>query len=117
MIIVDGFNVYPSEVEGVLYTHAGVRMAAVIGIPDAYHGEVVKACVVPRSADVSVDDLKAHCKKQLAAYKVPVEFELRDSLPQSAVGKILYRVLRDELRGRTDAAEDLSSAERRSSRG
>ena len=97
MIIVDGFNVYPSEVEGVLYTHAGVRMAAVIGVPDAYHGEVVKACVVPRDASVSVDDLRAHCKKNLAAYKVPVEIELRDSLPQSAVGKILYRVLRDEV--------------------
>jgi long-chain acyl-CoA synthetase len=97
MIIVDGFNVYPSEVEGVLYTHAAVQMAAVIGVPDAYHGEVVKACVVPRSADVSVDDLRAHCRKQLAAYKVPVEIELRDSLPQSAVGKILYRVLRDEV--------------------
>ena len=97
MIIVDGFNVYPSEVEGVLYTHSAVRMVAVIGVPDAYHGEVVKACVVPRSGDVSVDELKAHCKKNLAAYKVPAEIELRDSLPQSAVGKILYRVLRDEV--------------------
>ena len=86
MIIVDGFNVYPSEVEGVLYTHPAVRMVAVIGVPDAYHGEVVKACVVPR-----------HCKANLAAYKVPVHIELRESLPQSAVGKVLYRVLRDEL--------------------
>ena len=51
MIIVDGFNVYPSEVEGVLYAHPAVRMAAVIGVPDAYHGEVVKACVVPRDAE------------------------------------------------------------------
>ena len=97
MIIVDGYNVYPSEVEGVLYTHAGVRMAAVIGVPDSYHGEVVKACIVPRSADVSADDIRAHCKANLAAYKVPVQIELRESLPQSAVGKILYRVLRDEL--------------------
>src|SRR5262245_14123070 len=97
LIIVDGFNVYPSEVEGVLYTHAGVRMAAVIGIPHGYHGEVVKACIVPRDASVTVDDLRAHCKANLAAYKVPVEFELRESLPQSAVGKILYRVLRDEV--------------------
>jgi long-chain acyl-CoA synthetase len=96
MIIVDGYNVYPSEVEGVLYTHAGVRMAAVIGLPDAYHGEVVKACVVPRDASVTVDELRAHCKKHLAPYKLPVEIELRESLPQSAVGKILYRVLRDE---------------------
>jgi long-chain acyl-CoA synthetase len=101
MILVDAFNVYPSEVEAVLYTHPGVRMAAVIGVPDAYHGEVVKACVVPRDANVSVEDLKAHCKQNLAAYKVPVEFELRDSLPQSAVGKILYRVLRDEVAAKT----------------
>jgi long-chain acyl-CoA synthetase len=97
MIIVDGFNVYPSEVEGVLYTHPAVRMVAVIGVPDAYHGEVVKACVVPRDPDVSLDELKAHCKANLAAYKVPMHIELRESLPQSAVGKILYRVLRDEL--------------------
>jgi long-chain acyl-CoA synthetase len=97
MIIVDGFNVYPSEVEGVLYTHAAVRMVAVIGVPDAYHGEVVKACVVPRDPSVSLDDLKAHCKANLAAYKVPVHIELRESLPQSAVGKVLYRVLREEL--------------------
>jgi long-chain acyl-CoA synthetase len=97
MIIVDGFNVYPSEVEGVLYTHAGVRMAAVIGVPHTYHGEVVRAYVVPRDSDVSIDDLQAHCQQHLAAYKVPVEITLRDSLPQSAVGKILYRVLRDEV--------------------
>ena len=97
MIIVDGFNVYPSEVEGVLYTHAAVRMVAVIGVPDPYHGEVVKACVVPRDPNVSLDELKAHCKANLAAYKVPKFIELRESLPQSAVGKILYRVLRDEL--------------------
>ena len=71
MIIVDGFNVYPSEVEGVLYTHPAVRMAAVIGVPDAYHGEVVKACVVPREPNVSIDELRAHCKANLAAYKVP----------------------------------------------
>jgi long-chain acyl-CoA synthetase len=97
MIIVDGFNVYPSEVEGVLYTHAAVRMVAVIGVPDAYHGEVVKACVVPRDANCSLDELRAHCKANLAPYKVPAQIELRDSLPQSAVGKILYRVLRDEV--------------------
>ena len=91
MIIVDGFNVYPSEVESVLYAHPAVRMVAVIGVPDAYHGEVVKACVIPREPSVSIDELKAHCKTSLAAYKVPHEIELRESLPQSAVGKVLYR--------------------------
>ena len=72
-----------------------VRMVAVIGMPDRYHGEVVKACVVPRDANVSVDELRAHCTANLASYKVPVEIELRETLPQSAVGKILYRVLRE----------------------
>ena len=101
LILVDAFNVYPSEVEGVLYTHPGVRMAAVIGIPDAYHGEVVKACVVPRDASVSIEELRTHCQANLAAYKVPQEIELRESLPQSAVGKILYRVLREEVAAKT----------------
>ena len=97
IIIVDGFNVYPSEVEGVLYTHPAVRLAAVIGVPDAYHGEVVKACVIPRDACVTIETLHEHCRSNLAAYKVPREIELRESLPQSAVGKVLYRVLRDEI--------------------
>jgi long-chain acyl-CoA synthetase len=57
----------------------------------------VKACVVLREPGTSADELRAHCRTGLAAYKVPHEIELRDSLPQSAVGKILYRVLRDEV--------------------
>jgi long-chain acyl-CoA synthetase len=98
LIIVDGFNVYPSDVEGVLYTHPAVRLAAVIGIPDKYHGEVVKACVVLREGVAATTaDLLAHCQANLAEYKVPRQIELRDTLPMSAVGKILYRVLRDEL--------------------
>jgi long-chain acyl-CoA synthetase len=97
MIIVDGFNVYPSEVEAVLYAHPAVRLAAAIGIPDAYHGEIVKACVALKpNAAATADELIAHCKAGLAAYKVPREIEVRDTLPMSAVGKILYRVLRDE---------------------
>jgi long-chain acyl-CoA synthetase len=97
MIIVDGFNVYPSEVETVLYAHPAVRLAAVIGIPDSYHGEVVKACIALKAgASASADEIVAHCATSLAAYKVPREIELRDGLPMSAVGKILYRVLRDE---------------------
>ena len=97
MIIVDGFNVYPSEVEAVLYLHPDVRLAAVIGIPDSYHGEVVKAAVTLKDgATATADDLVAHCKTSLAPYKVPKQVEIRDTLPMSAVGKILYRVLRDE---------------------
>ncbi len=69
-----------------------------IGVPDAYHGEVVKACVVLKSgAAVTPAELIAHCRRDLAPYKVPHQVEVRDTLPMSAVGKILYRVLRDEV--------------------
>jgi long-chain acyl-CoA synthetase len=97
MIIVDGFNVYPSEVEAVLYTHPAVRLAAVIGIPDTYHGESVKACVALKpDTTVTADEIAAFCRGSLTEYKVPRTVEIRETLPMSAVGKILYRVLRDE---------------------
>ena len=97
MIIVSGFNVYPSEVEGVLYMHPAVIEAAVIGVPDAYLGEAVKACVVLKSgATATSEELKEHCEGGLAEFKVPREIEIRESLPKTAVGKILHRVLREE---------------------
>jgi long-chain acyl-CoA synthetase len=97
MVIVDGYNVYPSDVESVLYAHPAVRLAAVIGIPDTYHGEVVKACIALKpGASVSADEIIAHCRISLTEYKVPRQVEIRETLPMSAVGKILYRVLRDE---------------------
>jgi long-chain acyl-CoA synthetase len=97
LIIVDGYNVYPSDVEAVLYAHPAVRLAAVIGVPDVYHGEVVKACIALKpDAAVTRDEIVAHCRQGLAAFKVPCQVEIRDNLPMSAVGKILYRVLRDE---------------------
>ncbi|HKT80165.1 MAG TPA: long-chain fatty acid--CoA ligase [Vicinamibacterales bacterium] len=98
LIIVDGFNVYPSDVESVLYTHPAVRLAAVIGVADAYHGEVVRAAVVLKEgASCSADDLLQHCKANLAEYKIPRQIDFRTTMPMSAVGKILYRVLREEL--------------------
>ena len=97
MIIVDGYNVYPSDVESVLYTHDAVRLAAVIGIPDAYHGEIVKACIALKpGCSVTADEIIAYCREGLTEYKVPRVVEIRETLPMSAVGKILYRVLRDE---------------------
>ena len=97
MIIVDGYNVYPSDVESVLYAHPAVRLAAVIGIPDAYHGEIVKACIALKpGATATSDEIVAYCRGGLTEYKVPRVVEIRDTLPMSAVGKILYRVLRDE---------------------
>jgi long-chain acyl-CoA synthetase len=97
MIIVSGFNVYPSEVESVLFSHASVMEAVVIGVPDKYRGEVPKAFVVLKpNAQCSTDDLRSHCEENLAEFKRPVQFEIRESLPKTAVGKILRRVLREE---------------------
>ncbi len=97
LIIVDGFNVYPSEVEAVLYSHPAVRLAAVIGIPDPYHGEIVKACIAFKpGAAATAEEIIAFCRESLTRYKVPRRVDIRDTLPMSAVGKILYRVLRDE---------------------
>jgi long-chain acyl-CoA synthetase len=97
MIIVSGFNVYPSEVEGVLYAHPAVMEAAVVGVPDKYRGERVKAFVVlKQGAAATSEELIAHCKSGLAEFKVPAVVEVRESLPKTAVGKILHRVLREE---------------------
>lgn len=97
LILVSGFNVYPSEVEGVLFTHDAVMEAAVIGVPDSYRGEHVKAFVVLKpGAEATVSDLIAHCETGLAEFKVPREIVFRESLPKTAVGKVLHRVLREE---------------------
>ena len=97
MIIVSGFNVYPTEVESVLYKHPAVQEAGVIGIPDAYRGEAVKACVVLRQGMTATpEELIEHCKSQLAEFKVPQKIQIRESLPKTAVGKVLHRVLRQE---------------------
>ncbi len=107
LIIVNGFNVFPSEVERVLHQHPAVRLAAAIGVPHHYHGEVVKVFVVLRENHPATRaELEAHCAASLAEYKRPCEFEFRDTLPMSAVGKILYRVLRDEERQRSSAAPE-----------
>ena len=98
MIIVDGYNVYPSEVEGALYAHPAVMEAAAIGVPHSYHGEVVKAFVVLKANQTATaDELKAHCVARLAEFKRPRTIELRDSLPKSTVGKVLYTKLRAEV--------------------
>lgn len=97
VIIASGYNVYPREVEEVLFEHPDVLEAAVIGVPDAYRGETVKAYVVPKPGR-TLDEkaLDAHCRKYLAAYKVPKLYEFRDELPKTIVGKVLKRVLIEE---------------------
>ena len=97
MIIRGGENVYPIEIETVLYDYAGVREVAVVGVPDERWGEIVVA-LISMEGDVPDDEtLKAFCRERLAQYKIPVRFEQRDELPKNASGKILKRVLRDEL--------------------
>lgn len=95
MIIVSGFNVYPNEIEDVVMAHPKVANCAVIGVPDERSGEAVKLFVVPREEGVSVEELKAYCKANFTAYKVPKHIVLRESLPMTPVGKILRRELRD----------------------
>ncbi|MCF6444934.1 AMP-binding protein [Nereida sp. MMG025] len=94
MVVVSGFNVYPNEIEDCLASHPGILESAVIGVPDAATGESVKAFIVRRDDSLTAADLKAHCKAHLTAYKVPKQFEFRDDLPKSNVGKILRKDLR-----------------------
>ncbi|MGW8728243.1 class I adenylate-forming enzyme family protein [Streptomyces sp. NPDC055808] len=97
MINASGFKVWPREVEDVLYTHPAVREAAVVGIPDAYRGESVKAYVSLRpGAEADPAELAAYCKERLAAYKYPREVEVLAELPKTTSGKILRRELRTQ---------------------
>ncbi|MGE5703079.1 MAG: long-chain-fatty-acid--CoA ligase [Clostridia bacterium] len=94
MIIVGGYNVYPREVEEVLYLHPHVLEAAVIGVPDEEYGEIVQAYVVKKQESVTHDDLWQFCKEKLAKYKIPKQIEFLDELPKNSTGKILRRALR-----------------------
>ncbi|RSN43219.1 acyl-CoA synthetase [Streptomyces sp. WAC 04229] len=95
MINASGFKVWPREVEDVLYTHPAVREAAVVGVPDGYRGETVKAYISLRpGADTAPDALAAYCEERLAAYKYPRQVEILPDLPKTASGKILRRELR-----------------------
>jgi len=94
LIIVSGFNVYPNEIEEVVMAHPHVAQCAAIGVADERSGEAVKLFVVAREG-LQLDELKAYCKANLAAYKVPRHVVVRDALPMTPVGKILRRELRD----------------------
>jgi long-chain acyl-CoA synthetase len=94
MVIRGGVNVYPREIEEVLYQHPAVVDCAVFGVPDERLGEQLHAVVEARTA-VDVDELRAHCVAHLADFKVPTTFELVDELPRQPNGKVLKRVLRD----------------------
>jgi long-chain acyl-CoA synthetase len=97
MIIAGGFNIYPREIDEVLFQHPKVMEAVSVGIPDEYRGETVKAFVVMTPGETATEkEIIDFCRDKLAAYKVPKIVEFRESLPKSAVGKILRKILREE---------------------
>lgn len=96
MINASGYKVWPHQVEDVLYGHPAVREAAVVGVPDAYRGETVKAYIsLKPGTAVTEQELIGFCKEQMAAYKYPRSIEFLDDLPKTVTGKILRRELRD----------------------
>ncbi len=104
MILVSGFNVYPTEIEDVISRHPKVSESAVVGVDNEISGEAVKAFVVRRDQSLTKEELTTHCRRNLTGYKVPKEIEFCDDLPKSNVGKILRRELRGEKKAKKDAA-------------
>ena len=104
MIVTSGYNVYPREIEEVLFEHPDVSEAVVVGVPDEYRGETVKAFVVRRrGSTVTETEILAFCLERLASYKAPKVLEFRETLPKSTVGKYLRRVLADEAKAQAMA--------------
>jgi len=96
MIICSGFNVYPRDVEEVLFAHPKIVEACVIGVPDPKRGETVKAFVVVKPGEtLTAEDVIAHCRQSLAPYKVPTIVEFLDALPRTAVGKPDKKALKE----------------------
>ncbi len=107
LIIAGGYNIVPREVEEVLFMHPKVMEAAVIGVPDAKRGEVVKAFVVLKEgATATADEIRSFCKEKLAPYKVPSNVEFRKELPKTQVGKVLRRTLLDEEKAKMSAKSE-----------
>ncbi|MCR8851006.1 AMP-binding protein [Rossellomorea sp. SC111] len=109
MIIAGGFNIYPREIEEVLYEHPAIQEVVAAGVPDPYRGETVKAYVVLKEGEsLTEEELDEYSRKYLAAYKVPRIYEFRKELPKTAVGKILRRALVDEERQKIEDEQKTS---------
>jgi long-chain acyl-CoA synthetase len=105
MILVSGFNVYPTDVEQALYRHPAIEKVAVVGVPDSTTGEAVKAFVVLRKGEgASPEEIVKWARAELTGYRAPKQVEIRDSLPETLVGKVLRRVLLDEEKKKQEAA-------------
>ena len=100
MIITSGYNVYPSQIENVIDAHEAVLYSTVIGVKDDYRMQKVKAYVVLKPGYAPTDaikqSIKEHCEKSIAKYALPREYEFRDELPKTLVGKVAYRELEKE---------------------
>ena len=97
MIIAGGFNIYPRDIDEVLFKHPKVKDVITVGIPDEYRGETIKSFVQLAAGQTATEEeLRNFCREHLAAYKVPRYIEFREELPRTAVGKALRRLLRDE---------------------
>ncbi|MGZ3537187.1 MAG: long-chain-fatty-acid--CoA ligase [Thermodesulfobacteriota bacterium] len=97
MIICSGYNVYPREIEEVLYQHPKIQEACALGVPDPYRGETVKAFVVLKEKEQATpEEIIEYCQKNMAKYKVPTTVEFRQELPKSNIGKVLRKILREE---------------------
>ncbi|MFQ6059381.1 MAG: long-chain fatty acid--CoA ligase [Anaerolineae bacterium] len=106
MIIAGGFNVYPRDVEEVLYEYPKVKEAVVAGVPDPYRGETVKAYIVLKEGETATEEeIISFCRDNLAKYKVPTMVEFREELPKTMVGKILRRVLVEEEKKKAAASQ------------
>ena len=109
MIISSGYNIYPAQLENILDAHDDVQMSCVIGIPDPYRMQKVKAFVtlkpgIEPSEQIKAD-IMAHCKKYMAKYALPYDIEFRDDMPKTLVGKVAYRVLEEEELNKIKAQE------------
>jgi long-chain acyl-CoA synthetase len=96
MIIAGGYNIYPREIDEVLFEHPKIQEAAAVGVPDPYRGETVKAFIATKAGEtLTEDEVIAFCREKLAAYKVPKLVEFMDELPKSTVGKVMRRKLKE----------------------
>jgi long-chain acyl-CoA synthetase len=100
MIVSSGYNIYPSQLENIIDGHPAVSMSTVIGVPDPYKMQKVKAFVVLREGQEPTEEVKnsilEHCRKNIAKYAMPYEFEYRKELPKTLVGKVAFTVLEKE---------------------
>ena len=113
MIITSGYNVYPGQLENIIDAHEFVHMSCVIGVPDPYKMQKVKAFVMLKPGVPENDDTKelilAYCRKHIAKYAMPYDIEFRKELPKTLVGKVAYRVLEEEEAEKRKAAEQTES--------